>query len=185
MSVGGGTSQEFTQGGFVGWQPEEHCECILDKKGLSSRRVTPFPRTDSNQTSRWPVKINQVLYQCMMSQLERLSWQHLWMEIHSFVSWNQSNCALSEFICCKPRKPTSDHILDSILYDSGYFPLSGKQAPRDYPDKDVWAMQHEKLCMMYFKCQEPVPSVTWNKASKLLVREKEADKLNADALQSC
>lgn len=180
MSAGAEASQEFIQGDFAGWQPEEHWERILDRKVLTSRRVTPFPRTDSNQTSRWPVKINQVLHQCMMSQLEQLPWQPLWMEIPSFFSWNQSETLLSVNSFAANQGGQQVACPGLTLYDSGFFPWRGKQAPRHYPDKDIWAIQHDKLCMMYFKCQEPVQSVTWNDVPKLLMREKEADKLNGD-----
>lgn len=120
-----------------------------------------------------------------MSQLEQLLWQQLWMEIPSFVPWNQSETVLS--VNSSGANQGSQQVAMFWTHSIWWwvFLWRGKQAPKDYPDKDVWAMQHEKLCMMYFKCQQPVQSDTWNNASKLLMREKEADKLNGDSWQSC
>lgn len=39
------------------------------------------------------------------------------------------NCALSEFICCKPRKPTSSHVLDSFCMTVGVFLDVGSKHP--------------------------------------------------------
>lgn len=156
MSAGAEASQEFIQGDFVGWQPEEHWECILDRKVLTSRRVTPFPRTDSNQTSRWPVKINQVLHQCMMSQLEQLPWQPLWMEIPSFFSWNQSETLLSVNSFAANQGGQQAACSGLTLYDSGFFFLEeGSKHPDTIQIKtyEQYSMINYAWCTLNAKSQ--------------------------------